>query len=171
MWISEEHLSVLFYATTFLVWKSVLKDWRWYCYQLIGIISVFFRSLVKISWSLSYFEIFMANKEEGVSQLFLRIFPNKKNWAIERPDVLVQGTVMLCLYYFSNVFLPFKNVFIGHVWEVNNCTAWVKPMFWNRSETVWNFIKTLWRKTAETQETQNIVLTLKDVYTTLLDIS
>ena len=67
---------------------------------LIGIISIFFRSLVKISWPLSYFGIFMAIKEEGVSQLFLRIFPKKKNWAIKRPDMLVQGTFMLCLYYY-----------------------------------------------------------------------
>ena len=100
MWISEEHLSVLFYETPFLVWKSVLTEWRWDCYQLTGLISSFSRSLVKIIRSLSYFGIFIENKEEGVSKLFLRILPNKKTWAIKRPNVLAQGTVMLCLYYY-----------------------------------------------------------------------
>ena len=140
---------------------------------LIGIISIFFRSLVKISWPLSYFGIFMAIKEEGVSQLFLRIFPKKKKLSNQKTRYARTRHfyAMLILLFFSDVFLHFKNVFIGHVWEVNNCTAWVKPMFWNRSETVWNFIKTLWMKTAETQETHNIVLTLKDVYMTSLDFS
>ena len=73
MWISEEHLSVLFYATPFLV---------------------------KTSRPLSHFGIFIGNKEEGVSQIFLRILLKKKIWAIKRLDVLAQGTVMLCLYYY-----------------------------------------------------------------------
>ena len=75
--------------------------------------------------------------------------------------------ILLC---FSGVFLHCKNVFISHIWEVNNCTAWVKPVLklqWNSL----NFIKTLWRKTAEIKETQNVVSSLQDVYTTSLDFS
>ena len=64
--------------------------------------------------------------------------------------------ILLC---FPDVFLYFWNVFISHVWEVNNCSAWVKSVVWNRSETVWNFIKTLWRKTVEIQETHDVVST------------
>ena len=60
------------FATPILVRKSVLIEWCWDCYQLKGLISSFFRSLVKISRSLSQFGIFTANKEEGVSQLFLK---------------------------------------------------------------------------------------------------
>ena len=59
--------------------------------------------------------------------------------------------ILLC---FSDVFLHLKDVFISHIWKVINCTAWVKPMVWSRSETAWDFIKTLWRKTVETQQTQ-----------------
>ena len=136
----------------------ILVEKRWDCYQLTGLFSSFFKSLVKISRPLSHFGIFIANKEEGFSQLFLKILPKKKIWAIKRSDVLPQGTVMLCLYCY--VFLMSSYFFISHVWEVNNCTAWVKPLFWNRSETIWNFIKTLRVKTAETQETHDVVLTL-----------
>ena len=62
----------LIFATPILVRKSVLIELRWRYYQLKGRISSFFRSLVKISRSHSYFGIFIENKEEGVSQLFLR---------------------------------------------------------------------------------------------------
>ena len=55
---------------------------------------------MKISWPLSHFETFIANKAESVSQHFRRILPKKKIGAIKRSDVLVQGTVMLCLYYY-----------------------------------------------------------------------
>ena len=78
----------------------VLIEYLWDCYQLTGLISSFFRSLVKTSRPLSDFGILIANKEEGVSQIFLRILPKKKNWAIKRSDVLAQGTVILCLYYY-----------------------------------------------------------------------
>ena len=67
------------HATPFLVRKSVLIEWCWDCYQLTGLTSSFFRSLVKISWSLRYFRIFIANKEKGISQLFLRILPKRIN--------------------------------------------------------------------------------------------
>ena len=101
-----------------------LTEWHWDSYQLTGLISCFFRSLVKISWPLSHFRMCIRNKEEGISQLFLRILPKKKIIAIKRSDVLLQGTVLLCQYYcFSDVFLHFKSVFISHIWEVNNCTA------------------------------------------------
>ena len=80
--------------------KLVLIEQCWDCYQLTGLISSFFRSLVKIGRPLSNFGIFIANKEEGVSQLFLRILPNKKISVIKRSHVLAQGTVTLCLYYY-----------------------------------------------------------------------
>ena len=109
MWISEDNLSVLFYATPFLAQKSVLIELCWYCYQLAGLISSFFRSLVKITWSLSHFVIFIANKKEGASQLFIRILPKKKKWTIKHPDVQVRSTIMLCLYYY--VFLISSYIF------------------------------------------------------------
>ena len=91
----------------------VLIEQRWDCYQLTGLISSFFRSLVKISRSLSYFGIFIANKEEGVSQLFLRILPKKKKLSNQKSRCAhtrhcFAMPVLLC---FSDVFLHFKNVF------------------------------------------------------------
>ena len=78
-WISEEHLSVLFYETPFLVPKSVLMKCRWDCYLLTGLSSSFLRSLVKIIRSLSHFGILNANREEDVYQLSLSILPKKTN--------------------------------------------------------------------------------------------
>ena len=77
LWISEENLS-LFCATPFFAQKSVLIEWHWDCYHLEGLICSFFRSLLKIRWSLSHVGIFIANKKEGISQLSLRILPKKK---------------------------------------------------------------------------------------------
>ena len=57
----------------------VLIGWRCDCYQLTGLISSFFISLAKISRTLSHFGIFIANKEEGLSQLSLGILPKKEN--------------------------------------------------------------------------------------------
>ena len=48
------------------------------CYQLPGRISGCLRSLWKISWCPSHFGIFIANKEEDVYQLSLRILTKKK---------------------------------------------------------------------------------------------
>ena len=79
---------------------------------------------MKISRPLSHFGIFIANKEEDVSQLFLRIL-TKKN--LSNQKVICARTrhcyAMPALLCFSDVFLHFKNVFISHVWEVNNSTA------------------------------------------------
>ena len=74
--MSEEHLFVLFYATPFLVRKSVLIEWCWYCYQLTGLISCFFRSLVRIIRSLSYFWIFNANKK-ATPNFFIEYYQRK----------------------------------------------------------------------------------------------
>ena len=125
---------------------------------MTGLISSFFWSLVKlwIGWSPSHFGIFTTNKEEGVSQISLRILPKNaqtRRWA--RTKHYYTMPILLC---FSEVFLHFWNVFVSYVWEINNCTAWVKPVFWNHSKAVLNFIMTLWR-TAETHETHYIVLT------------
>ena len=119
LWISEEHLFVLFYATPFLVRESFpgLKTLFWY--NSAGTVSA------------------------GTVSARTR-----HCYAIP---------ILLC---FSDVFLHLKNVFIRHIWEVSNCTGWVKPLFWNRNETMWNFIKSLWGKTAEAQETHDVVLTL-----------
>ena len=99
LWISEEHLcDTILNSKVFSRFENlVLIEKCWDCYQLTGPISNFFRSLVKISRPLSHFEIFIASKEEGVSQLFLRILPKKKIWAIKRSDMLAQGTVLLYL--------------------------------------------------------------------------
>ena len=78
----------------------VLIGWRCDCYQLTGLISSFFISLVKIGWTLSHFGIFIANKEEGLSQLSLGILPKKENWTIKCPDVHAQDSVMLFLHYY-----------------------------------------------------------------------
>ena len=99
-WISEEHLSVLFYATPFLVWISALIEWLWDCYQFL--VSSIFRTLVKIGRSFSYFGIFIAYKKEGISQLSLRISPKKQNWAITRQDV--HRKALLCYDYTNMVF-------------------------------------------------------------------
>ena len=79
--------------------KTVLIEWHCDCYQLASLISSFFRSLVKIRRSFSHFGIFIAKKDEEVSQLSLRIIPKKKNWIIKHLDGHVQSTIMLCLYY------------------------------------------------------------------------
>ena len=114
-WISEGHLSVLFYATPFLVPKSVLIKCRWDCYLLTGLSSNFLRNLVKIIRSLSHFW----NREEDVYQLSLSILPKKKNWAIKLP-MWAQGVSMLCLYYFvflmsSHIFKMFLLAMLGKV--------------------------------------------------------
>ena len=143
------------------------------CWQYdAGTAIYFFKSLVKISRSLIYFEIFIANKEEGVSRLFVKILLKKKKLSNQKSRCarIRHCYAMPILLCFSGVFLHCKNVFISHIWEVNNCTAWVKPVLklqWNSL----NFIKTLWRKTAEIKETQNVVSSLQDVYTTSLDFS
>ena len=53
--------------------------------------------------------------------------------------------VILCS---SIAFLHFKNIFISHVREINNCFAWVKPMIRNCNE-IKIFVKTLCRSTTE----------------------
>ena len=119
LWISEEHLFVLFYATPFLVRESFQGSKTLFWYNSAGTVSA--------------------------------------GTVCARTRHCYAIPILLC---FSDVFLHFKNVFIRHIWEVNNCTGWVKPLFWNRNETMWNFIKTLWGKTAEAQETHDVVLTL-----------
>ena len=123
-------LSVLFYATPFLVRMCVSIEWRWDCYQLTDQNSSFLRSLVKISRSLSYFGIFIANKEEGVSQLFLRILPKKKKLSNQKSRCAHTRHcfAMPVLYVFLMSSYMLKMFFISHIWEVNDCTAWVKPV-------------------------------------------
>ena len=92
------------------------------------LISSFFRSLAKINRSLNHFGIFIANKEEGVSQLSLRILPMKKKGVIKRPDVHAQGTVMLCLYYYvfvtsSYIFKMFLLAMFGKLTIVLHCLS------------------------------------------------
>ena len=104
----------------------VLIEQRWDCYQLTGLISSFFRSLVKISRPASQslwdfhrkqgrrrFPTFSQNitKEKNLSNQKVRCARTRHCYAMP---------ILLC---FSDVFLHFKNIFISHVWEVNNCTA------------------------------------------------
>ena len=104
----------------------VLIEQHWDCYQLTGLISNFYRSLVKISRTASQslwdfhrkqerrrFLTFSQNitKEKNLSNQKIRCSPTKHCCAMP---------ILLC---FSDFFLHFKNVFISHVWEVDNCTA------------------------------------------------
>ena len=97
LWISKEHLFILFYETSFLVRKFILIKWRWDCYQLTCLIPNFFRSLM-INHSLSQFGTFIASKEEDVSH-WSQNLSRGKNWPIKRPDMHAQGVVMQCLCY------------------------------------------------------------------------
>ena len=128
LWILEEHLSVLSYATSILVRKSVLIIWPWDCYQLTGLISNFFRNFIKISQFLNHFGVFITNKEEGVFHCSQNL-TKEKNLSIKPPGVHVQGTIMLCLYYY--VFVMFYYILkccFSRVWEVSNCISSVKRM-------------------------------------------
>ena len=107
MSISEQHLSVLFYTTQFLVRRSVLIEWHWVCYQLAGLLSSFFRRLAKISRPPSHFGIFIANKEEGVSQLSLRIKEKKLSNQMPRCASTRHYYAMPILLCFSDAFLHF----------------------------------------------------------------
>ena len=103
----------------------LLIEWRWDFYQFSSMISSFFRNLVNISRSFSHFGIFIANKEEKIHQLTLRILTKKKKLSNRtsrsaRSRHCCAIPVLLC---FSNIFLHFKKIFISRVWEVNNCTA------------------------------------------------
>ena len=99
LWILEEHLSVLSYATSILVRKSVLIIWPWDCYQLTGLISNFFRNFIKIIQFLSHFGVFITNKEEGVPHCSQNLMKGK-NLPIKPPRVHAQINIMLCLYYY-----------------------------------------------------------------------
>ena len=104
-WISEEHLSILFYETPFLVSKYVLIKCRWDCYLLTGLCSSFLRSRVKIIRSLSHFGILNANREEEVYQLSLSIIPKKKKLSNQTPRC--EHKVLLCYVYTIMYFLCF----------------------------------------------------------------
>ena len=129
LWILEEHLSVLSYATSVLVRKFVLIVWPWSCYQLTSLISNFFRKFIKISQFLSHFRVFITNKEEGVPHCSQNL-TKEKNLPIKPPDVHAQGAIMRCLYYYFFVmsYYIFKMFLLSHVWEVSNCISWVKRM-------------------------------------------
>ena len=168
LWISEEHLSVLSYVTPFLIRKSFQGSKTLFWWDNAGtVISWRVWSLVSLEvlWRLASLSVTLGfssqTRKKAFPNFFLEYY-QRKNMSNQKVRCACTSTVMLCLYHcFSDIFLHFKNVFISHVWEVNNCTAWVKPLFWNRNETIWNFIKTLWwGKTAETQETHDVVLTL-----------
>ena len=60
--ILEKHLSVLSYATSIFVWKSVLIIWSRDCYHLRSLISNFFRNFIKTSQFLSHFGAFIPNR-------------------------------------------------------------------------------------------------------------
>ena len=81
LWILEEHLSVLSYATSILVRKSVLIIWPWDCYQLTGLISNFFRNFIKISQFLNHFGVFITNKEEGILHCSQNLMKEKIYWS------------------------------------------------------------------------------------------
>ena len=168
LWISEEHLSVLSYVTPFLIRKSFqgLKTLFWW--NSAGtVISWRVWSLISLEvlWRLAGLSVTLGfssqTRKKAFPNFFLEYYQRKKmsNQKVRcaRTRHCYAMPIPLC---FSDIFLHFKNVFISHVWEVNNFTAWGKPLFWNHSETIWNFIKMLRGETAETQETHSIVLML-----------
>ena len=65
------------------------------CYHLTGLISNFVRAFLKFSRCFSHFDVFIANKKEGVPLLALRILAKKK---ID-PSQNQVCTIMLRLYY------------------------------------------------------------------------
>ena len=99
LWILEEHLSVLSYATSILVWKSALIIWPWDGYQLTGPNSNFFRNVIKISQFLIHFG-FSPQTRKKEFPIVLRILWKKKNLPIKPLGVHANGTVMVCLYYY-----------------------------------------------------------------------
>ena len=108
LWILEEDLSVLFYATSFLVWKSVLVILHWDCYQLTGLISNFCREFMKISQSPSHFVFSLLTRK--------KVFRNLLSQSCERKKLTNQTSrrahskhYMLWLYYY--VFLMPSYIF------------------------------------------------------------
>ena len=96
------------------------------CYQLTGLVSNFFSSFMKII--------------QSHSQIRKKSFPNLLSESYKRKKLTKHTSrrVHTRHYYtssklicFSDVFFYFKNVFISHLWEVNNFIAWVKPVVWN----------------------------------------
>ena len=168
LWISEEHLFVLFYVTSFLVRKSFQGSKNLVWYNSAGtVINWQAWSLVSLEvlWRLAGLSVTLGfssqTRKKAFPNFFLEYYQRKKFEQSKGQNSSHKALLCYaCTIMFSDVFLHFKNVFISHVCEVNNCTAWVKRLIWNRSETIWIFIKTLRRKTAETQETHDVVLTL-----------
>ena len=106
LWISEEHLSVLSYGTPFLIRKSFqgLKTLFWW--NSAGtVISWWVWSLISLEvlWRLAGLSVtlgFSSQTRKKAFPNFLLEYYQRKKWAIKRSDVLAQGTVMLCLYYY-----------------------------------------------------------------------
>ena len=64
--------------------------------------------------------------------------------------------IYYALYY---VFLMSSYIFKMFLLDKIGKLTIVKPMLWNCRETVWTFLKMLWRKTVETQDGHNVVST------------
>ena len=131
MRILEEYLSVLSYATSFSVRKSVLIIWRWDCYQLTDLTSNFFRNQPDqpIPPPLCDF-----HRKQGRRRLptCSQNYTKEKKLPINPLDVHAQDTILLFLYYY--VFLmSFLNYifkcFISHVFEFNKAMSFKKMHF------------------------------------------
>ena len=77
----------------------ILVEKCWDCYQLTGLFSSFFKSLVKISQPLSHFGIFIANKKEGISHQRIKFQQSKDLMCSHKAHAMP-------LYYY--VFLMFS---------------------------------------------------------------
>ena len=107
LWILEEHLSILSYATSILVWKSVLIIWSWDCYHLTSLISHFFRNFIKTSQFLSHFGAFITNKGESILHCSQNL-TKEKNLPIKTSDMHAQA--LLC-YAYTIVFMLYYYIF------------------------------------------------------------
>ena len=92
-------LSVLSYATSFSVRKSVLIIWRWDCYQLTDLTSNFFRNQPDqpIPPPLCDF-----HRKQGRRRLptCSQNYTKEKKLPINPLDVHAQDTILLFLYYY-----------------------------------------------------------------------
>ena len=107
LWILEEHLFVLFYVTSFLVRKSFQgsKNLVWYNstgtvinWQAWSLVSL--EVLWRLTGLLVTLRFSSQTRQKAFPNIFVEYYQRKKIGAIKRSDVLVQGPVMLCLYYY-----------------------------------------------------------------------
>ena len=101
----------------------VLIEQLWDSYQLIGLIFSFFRSLVEDQPAPQSLWDFHCKQGKKRFPNFSQNFTKEKHLSNQNIRCARTSYAMPILLCFSDVFLHFKNAFVSHVWEVNNCTA------------------------------------------------